>query len=50
MSGSSSCRRRSLGGRVVACSDSGGVIFDERGIDLETIKLLKEGERTRISK
>ncbi len=38
-----------LGGRVVALSDSNGVIFDEVGIDLETIKRLKEVERRRIA-
>jgi glutamate dehydrogenase (NADP+) len=38
-----------LGGRVVACSDSGGVIYHERGIDLATVKQLKEVERKRIS-
>ncbi len=38
-----------LGGRVVACSDSGGVIYQERGIDLATVKQVKEVERKRIS-
>lgn len=38
-----------LGGRVVACSDSGGVIYHERGIDRATVKRLKEVERKRIS-
>jgi glutamate dehydrogenase (NADP+) len=38
-----------LGGTVVACSDSGGVIHDENGIDLETLKRIKEVERGRIS-
>ncbi|MEO6809244.1 MAG: NADP-specific glutamate dehydrogenase [Isosphaeraceae bacterium] len=37
-----------LGGKVVACSDSGGVIYHERGIHLETVKRLKEVERRRI--
>ena len=40
---------QALGGKVVACSDSGGVIFDERGIDLAIVKDLKECQRTRIS-
>src|SRR5690606_12654316 len=40
---------QSLGARVVACSDSGGVIYDACGIDLATIKRLKEVERRRIS-
>ena len=38
-----------LGAKVVACSDSGGVIFDERGIDLDLVKRLKEVERRRIA-
>jgi len=38
-----------FGGKVVACSDSGGVIYDEKGIDLETVKRIKEVERGRIS-
>jgi glutamate dehydrogenase (NADP+) len=37
-----------LGGTVVACSDSNGVIHDEKGIDLELVKQLKERERRRI--
>ncbi|AJE02713.1 NADP-specific glutamate dehydrogenase [Geobacter pickeringii] len=37
-----------LGGTVVACSDSNGVIHDEKGIDLELVKQLKEVERRRI--
>jgi glutamate dehydrogenase (NADP+) len=39
----------SLGGRVVACSDSGGYIVDEGGLDLELIKQIKEVRRGRIS-
>ncbi|MDP9425164.1 MAG: NADP-specific glutamate dehydrogenase [Actinomycetota bacterium] len=38
-----------LGGKVVACSDSNGVVYDERGIDLDTVKRIKEGERGRIA-
>ena len=38
-----------LGGRVVACSDSGGYIYDERGIDLDRVKEIKEVQRGRIS-
>lgn len=30
-----------LGGEVVACSDSKGVIYDKKGIDLETVKEIK---------
>jgi len=37
-----------LGAKVVAMSDSNGFIYDEGGIDLETIKQLKEVERKRI--
>jgi len=37
-----------LGGKCVACSDSNGVIYDERGLDLDLIKQLKEIERRRI--
>ena len=38
-----------LGGRVIACSDSGGYIYDEHGIDLERVKDIKEVQRGRIS-
>jgi glutamate dehydrogenase (NADP+) len=37
-----------MGGKVVACSDSGGFVHDERGVDLELLKQLKEVERRRI--
>ncbi len=37
-----------LGGKVVACSDSNGVIFHDKGIDLDLLKQLKEVERRRI--
>jgi glutamate dehydrogenase (NADP+) len=37
-----------LGGKVVAMSDSNGVIYDEKGIDLELVKQLKEVDRRRI--
>jgi glutamate dehydrogenase (NADP+) len=37
-----------LGGKVIACSDSNGVILDEKGIDLDLVKRLKEVERRRI--
>jgi glutamate dehydrogenase (NADP+) len=37
-----------LGGRVVACSDSNGVIYDEKGIDIDLVKQLKEVQRRRI--
>ncbi|WP_042199886.1 NADP-specific glutamate dehydrogenase [Paenibacillus camerounensis] len=38
-----------LGAVVVACSDSGGYIYDPQGINLDTVKRLKEQERARIS-
>ena len=37
-----------LGGKVVACSDSNGYVYDEKGIDLALVKQLKEVERKRI--
>ncbi|WP_439099420.1 NADP-specific glutamate dehydrogenase [Ectothiorhodospira mobilis] len=37
-----------LGARVVACSDSDGVVVDWNGIDLERVKRIKEVERGRI--
>ncbi len=38
-----------LGARVIACSDSNGVIVHEKGIDLDLVKRLKEVERRRIA-
>ncbi|WP_066310396.1 NADP-specific glutamate dehydrogenase [Bacillus sp. FJAT-29814] len=38
-----------LGAKVVACSDSCGYIYDENGINLETVKQIKEVDRQRIS-
>ncbi|QNG18326.1 NADP-specific glutamate dehydrogenase [Rhodococcus triatomae] len=38
-----------LGGTVVACSDSAGYIVDEKGIDLDLVKEIKEQRRGRIS-
>jgi glutamate dehydrogenase (NADP+) len=37
-----------LGGNVVALSDSNGYIYDKEGINLKTVKQLKEVERKRI--
>ena len=37
-----------LGGKVVAMSDSGGYVVDMEGIDLDTVKRIKEVERGRI--
>src|SRR5690606_13794286 len=39
-----------LGVKVVACSDSGGIIHDPRGIDLQVLRQIKEVERRRISR
>jgi len=38
-----------MGAKVIACSDSQGVIVHKKGIDLELVKQLKEVERRRIS-
>ncbi|WP_168915070.1 NADP-specific glutamate dehydrogenase [Microcella flavibacter] len=38
-----------LGGTVVACSDSGGYVVDDQGIDLDLVKEIKNGRRGRIS-
>jgi len=37
-----------LGGKVVAVSDSNGYVYDQKGIDLDLLKQLKEIERRRI--
>jgi glutamate dehydrogenase (NADP+) len=38
-----------LGGTVVACSDSSGFVVDDKGIDLELLKEVKQVRRARIS-
>jgi glutamate dehydrogenase (NADP+) len=38
-----------LGGLVVACSDSGGVVHDAASIDLELLRQVKEVERGRVA-
>ena len=38
-----------LGATVIACSDSGGYIVDEDGIDLDLIKEIKEQRRGRVA-
>lgn len=38
-----------LGGKVVACSDSGGSIYDKNGLNFETLHQIKEIERKRIN-
>jgi glutamate dehydrogenase (NADP+) len=40
---------QALGAKVVACSDSSGFVFDASGLQVETIKRLKEVERLRIA-
>ncbi len=37
-----------LGGKVIACSDSNGFVHDPEGINLETVRRIKEVERGRI--
>ena len=37
-----------MGAKVVAMSDSNGCIYDENGIDLDTVKQIKEVQRGRI--
>lgn len=39
----------SLGARVIACSDSNGVIVDQSGLDLDLLKQIKEVERRRLT-
>ena len=40
---------QALGAKVVACSDSGGFVFDADGLHIATVKRLKEVERRRIA-
>lgn len=42
-------RASQLGAKVIACSDSAGYIWDKNGIDISTVKRLKEVEGKRIS-
>jgi glutamate dehydrogenase (NADP+) len=39
---------QTLGAKVIACSDSNGVIYDPQGIDLAVLKQIKEVERKRL--
>ena len=39
---------QTLGAKVVACSDSNGVVYDPQGIDLAVLKQIKEVERKRL--
>lgn len=41
-------KAKNLGAKVVAMSDSNGYIYDEKGIDLDLIKQIKEVKRGRI--
>ncbi|WP_017611663.1 NADP-specific glutamate dehydrogenase [Nocardiopsis salina] len=41
-------RAQQLGATVVACSDSSGYVVDDKGLDLELLKQVKEAERKRI--
>lgn len=41
-------KAQQLGAKVVACSDSNGYVYDKNGINLTTVKRLKEVERKRI--
>lgn len=42
-------KAQEFGAKVVTCSDSNGYIYDPDGIDLVTVKRIKEVERGRIS-
>ncbi|NLU83718.1 NADP-specific glutamate dehydrogenase [Rhodococcus sp. HNM0569] len=42
-------KMQQLGALVVSCSDSGGYIVDDKGIDLEIVRDIKERRRGRIS-
>ncbi|MFF3439642.1 NADP-specific glutamate dehydrogenase [Streptosporangium sp. NPDC002721] len=41
-------KMQQLGGVVVACSDSSGYVVDEKGIDLDLLKQIKQVERLRM--
>jgi len=41
-------KAQQLGGKVVAMSDSNGYVYDPEGIQLDTVKQIKEVERKRI--
>ncbi|MDN5893354.1 MAG: NADP-specific glutamate dehydrogenase [Nocardioides sp.] len=42
-------KAQELGAQVVACSDSGGYIVDEDGLDIALLRQIKEKERGRVS-
>jgi glutamate dehydrogenase (NADP+) len=41
-------KAQQFGAKVIACSDSNGYVVDHNGINLETVKRIKEVERKRI--
>jgi glutamate dehydrogenase (NADP+) len=42
-------KAQALGARVVTCSDSGGYVVDDKGLDLDLLKQIKEVERGRVA-
>lgn len=42
-------KAQEFGAKVVTCSDSNGYVYDSEGIDLATVKQIKEVQRGRIS-
>ncbi|MEU4200336.1 NADP-specific glutamate dehydrogenase [Streptomyces sp. NPDC045470] len=42
-------KAQALGANVLTCSDSGGYVIDEKGIDLDLLKQVKEAERGRVA-
>ncbi len=42
-------KAQAFGATIVACSDSGGYVVDEEGIDLDLVREIKEVRRDRIS-
>lgn len=42
-------KAQALGAKVVSLNDSNGYIYDENGINVDTVKLIKEVQRGRIS-
>ena len=41
-------KAQSMGANVVTASDSDGYIYDEKGIDFETLRMIKEDQRGRV--
>ncbi|WP_340561390.1 NADP-specific glutamate dehydrogenase [Streptomyces sp. GSL17-111] len=42
-------KAQALGAHVLTCSDSGGYVVDEKGVDVELLRQVKEVERGRLS-